>query len=299
MTRIVQRPAMAANKLIEEMMVMANVCAAETLEGKAVPLILRVHDVPSQEKRAALGDFLRSLNIKWAPGERISTARFNRLLDEAEAKGHGEAVNDMVLRSQAQAMYSTENIGHFGLNLSQYAHFTSPIRRYADLTVHRALLRVMKLSNEDAPEIDWLRDTAEHISTTERAAMAAERDAADGYLARFMADRVDERFTARISGVTRAGAFVRLEESGADGLVPMSLLGPERFRHVPARQALVGEQTGGTFRLGMGVEVRLVEATPVSGGLLFAMETRVKGRKGDARAANTPKGRVKRGRRRT
>jgi ribonuclease R len=271
-TSITRRQTLPANKLIEEMMVQANVCAAETLEGAGLSLILRVHDEPSREKLQGLSDFLRSINLKWTAGERVTPARFNRILEVAKAKGHGEAVNDMVLRSQAQAQYSTGNIGHFGLNLGQYAHFTSPIRRYADLTVHRALLVTLKQMKEsDLPDLERLRETSEHISSTERTAMAAERDAQDCYLARYMSGSIGTRFSARISGVTKAGIFVRLDESGADGLVPLSLLGAERFRFRPAQMTLMGEQTKTLYRMGQTVEVTLLEATPLTGGLLFSM----------------------------
>ena len=174
-----------------------------------------------------------------------------------------------------QAHYSSDNLGHFGLNLARYAHFTSPIRRYADLIVHRALIRALKLGDDGLTDQDiaQIKDTAEVITHAERRAMAAERDATDRYIAAFLADRVGATFTGRITGVTRFGLFVKLDETGADGLVPVSTLGEEYFVHDDRMHALVGERTGKRFPLGLAVEVKLREATPVTGGLLFEMLT--------------------------
>ncbi|HRE45125.1 MAG TPA: ribonuclease R, partial [Terricaulis sp.] len=262
-----------AHKLIEEFMIMANVAAAEELEKRQRPLIYRIHDQPSEEKLAAFGDFLTTVNLKWTKGERVSPARFNRILHQAEQSTHKDIINEVVLRTQSQAVYSPDNIGHFGLNLSHYAHFTSPIRRYADLTVHRALIRALKLGDDGATDAEEQRyaETAEHISQTERASMAAERDATARYISAFLADRVGLEFDGRVSGVTRFGLFIRLDETQADGLAPISSLGPERWIHDEAAHALVGEHSGQRFPLGMKVQVRLEEATPISGGLLFSV----------------------------
>lgn len=264
-----------AHKLIEEFMIQANVCAAESLEEKRAPLIYRVHEQPSREKIDNLADFLPSVGLKWARGEAPRTDRFNRLLKQAAGTEHAETVNEVVLRSQSQAVYSTENQGHFGLNLDRYAHFTSPIRRYADLTVHRALIRALKLghdgqSDEERSRLDVI---AEEITHAERRAMAAEHDAVDRFIALYLAERVGGEFEGRITGVTRFGTFVRLDETGADGLVPISALGAERFHHDEKAHALVGEETGGRYRHGMTVTVRIEEATPITGGLLLSMET--------------------------
>ena len=270
---IEKRRALPAHKLIEEMMIQANVSAAETLEQKKTPLLYRVHDAPSQEKIFALGDFLATIGVKWSKGEAPTTKRFNQLLGQTRGGPHAEIVNEVVLRTQMQAIYSPDNIGHFGLNLDRYAHFTSPIRRYADLVVHRALIRALKLGDDglsDA-EIPRMTETAEHITACERRAMAAERDATDRYVAAFLADRQGAEFEGRITGVTRFGLFIRLEETGADGLVPVSSLGAEYFVHDDRTHALVGERTGKRWRLGARVQVKLLEATPVTGGLLFEM----------------------------
>jgi ribonuclease R len=270
---ITPRASLEAHKLIEEMMIQANVSAAETLEAKRTPLIYRIHDTPSQEKMQSLAEFLQTLGINWSKGEAPRTDRFNRLLDETRETPNAEIVNEVVLRSQMQAIYSTDNIGHFGLNLARYAHFTSPIRRYADLIVHRALIRALGLGDDGLTERDiaQLKDTADRITFAERRAMAAERDATDRYVAAFLADRVGAEFHGRITGVTRFGLFVRLTDTGADGLVPVSKLGGEYFVHDDRAHALVGERTGARWPLGMTVEVRLAEATPITGGLLFEM----------------------------
>ncbi len=267
------RVSLEAHRLIEEMMIQANVCAAETLEQKKVPLIYRVHDAPSQEKIFNLADFLQTLGKPWNKGEPGTTKRFNKLLDETRDTPHAEVVNEVVLRTQMQAIYSTDNVGHFGLNLDRYAHFTSPIRRYSDLIVHRGLIRALKLGSDGLTdrEVAELPAIAEQVTTTERRSMAAERDAMDRYIAAFLEDRVGATFTGRITGVTRFGLFVRLDETGADGLVPVSSLGSEYFTHDDRAHALVGDRTGQRFTLGRQVEVKLVEATPITGGLLFEM----------------------------
>jgi len=270
---ITPRASLEAHKLIEEMMIQANVSAAETLEAKRTPLIYRIHDTPSQEKVQALVDFLQTLGIAWSKGEAPRTDRFNKLLDETRDGPNGDIVNEVVLRTQMQAIYSTENIGHFGLNLTKYAHFTSPIRRYADLIVHRGLITALGLGSDGLSDrdIQKMKDTAESITFAERRAMAAERDATDRYVAAFLADRVGAEFDGRITGVTRFGLFVRLNETGADGLVPVSKLGGEYFVHDDRAHALVGERTGARWPLGMAVQVKLAEATPITGGLVFEM----------------------------
>ncbi len=269
---ITPRASFAAHKLIEEFMIQANVCAAQTLEQRHAALIYRIHDTPSDEKIQSLADFLATLGIPWSKGEAPRTDRFNRLLGQTREGPNAEIVNEVVLRTQMQAIYSPDNIGHFGLNLDRYAHFTSPIRRYADLVVHRALIASLKLGDGGLVEEPVaLKTTAEHITMAERRAMAAERDATDRYVAAFLKDRVGATFEGRITGVTRFGLFVRLLETGADGLVPVSSLGTEYFVHDDHAHALVGQNTGARWRLGRRVEVRLKEATPLTGGLMLEM----------------------------
>jgi ribonuclease R len=268
-----RREMLEANKLIEEFMIQANVCAAETLETKQTPLVYRIHDTPSKEKIASLADFLTTVGLSWAKGQAATPGRFNRILSLARAGEHADIVNEVVLRSQAQAIYAAENIGHFGLNLAKYAHFTSPIRRYADLVVHRGLVRALKLGDDGLSDEQAARleEIADHITMTERRSMAAERDATERYIASFLADRVGAVFEGRISGVTRFGLFVKLTDTGADGLAPISSLGQERFYHDEAQHALIGASSGTRYHLGQSVEVRLREATPVSGGLVFEL----------------------------
>lgn len=270
---ITQRERFDAHRLIEEMMIAANVCAAETLEQSKTPLIYRIHDQPSDAKISALADFLQTLNIKWARGERPQTHRFNKLLGEAGSGEHKDVVTEMVLRSQAQAVYSPENIGHFGLHLAKYAHFTSPIRRYSDLIVHRALIRAMNMGPDGLSDQNAVRmeELAGHLSTTERRSMAAEREATDRYLAHFMADRVGAEFEGRIAGLNKAGLFIRLAETGADGFVPISRLSDEYWIHDERSQALVTRGSGRRYEMGQTVSVRLQEATPLTGGLLLEM----------------------------
>ena len=268
---IAPRTRLEAHKLIEEFMIQANVAAAEALEKKRTPLIYRVHEPPAREKLIALTDFLNTIDIHMPKGQGLSTRQFNQVLKKAEGADVGQMVSEIILRSQSQAYYAPHNLGHFGLHLQKYAHFTSPIRRYADLIVHRALIRAFGfgdggLTDTEIAELDGI---GEDISTLERRAMAAERDSNDRYIAAYMEDRVGADFEGRITGVTRFGLFVRLEGTGADGLIPIANLGQEYFQHNEKAHALIGSRTGLTFRLGMTVTVKLVEAAPVTGGLRF------------------------------
>jgi ribonuclease R len=272
--RVVVPERLDAHKLIEEFMILANVAAAEMLEKKALPLIYRVHDEPTLEKVHNLQEFLKTLDLPFAKSGALRPALFNRVL--AEVRGHDSEplVNEVVLRSQAQAEYSAENYGHFGLNLRRYAHFTSPIRRYADLVVHRALIRGLGLGEGALPPtetVETLGEVAAQISVTERRAMKAERETADRLIAHFLADRIGATFQGRISGVTRAGLFVKLTDTGADGLIPIRTLGTEYFNYDEARHALVGSRSGAMHRLGDVIDVRLVEAAPVAGALRFEL----------------------------
>jgi ribonuclease R len=272
--RVVVPERLDAHKLIEEFMILANVAAAEMLEKQTLPLIYRVHDEPTLEKVHALQEFLKTLDLPFAKSGALRPALFNRVL--AQVKGHDSEplVNEVVLRSQAQAEYSAENYGHFGLNLRRYAHFTSPIRRYADLVVHRALIRGLGLGEGALPETETaesLSEVAAQISVTERRAMKAERETADRLIAHFLADRIGATFQGRISGVTRAGLFVKLSDTGADGLIPIRTLGTEYFNYDETRHALVGSRSGAMHRLGDVVDVRLVEAAPVAGALRFEL----------------------------
>ena len=277
-----------AHKLIEEFMILANVAAAETLEAAHIPLIYRAHDSPSAEKIGDLSEFLATLGVKLAKGERMRPAHFNAILTRVKGEAAEPLVNEVVLRAQAQAEYTHENYGHFGLNLRRYAHFTSPIRRYADLVVHRALIRAGGLGADGLEEVSPrdLADVAERISGAERRAMAAERETMDRLIAAHMSAQIGAHFSARIGGVTRVGLFVRLKDTGADGFIPAASLGPDYYRFEEAHRALVGTRTGETFRLGDAVEVKLLEAAPFAGALRFEMIS-----KGGARAPRTRKDR--------
>jgi ribonuclease R len=274
-------PRLDAHRLIEEMMIAANVAAAETLEKVRTPLIYRVHDTPSREKLAALREFLTTLDLPFTKTEGIKPVDFNRMLAKARADGNIQQVSEMVLRSQAQAEYSADNYGHFGLNLDRYAHFTSPIRRYADLIVHRALITGLGLGKDGLGEgeVEKLTPIAQHISSTERRAMIAERETVDRLLAQFLAGKIGASFEGKISGVTKSGLFVRLSETGADGFIPASTIGHDYYLYVEEQQAMIGQATGERFRLGDPVTVKLVEAAPVAGALRFELlseGTRVK-----------------------
>ena len=262
-----------AHKLIEEFMIQANVCAAESLAEKKSPAIVRLHEPPDREKLQGLVDFLPALDLKFSLGERVTTSRLNKLLGQAVQKNLTETVGMAVLRSQSQAVYSADKGGHFGLNLTDYAHFTSPIRRYADLIVHRALINSFDFGEDglDKESTSRLKEIAEHISATERKAMVAERDAKDRYIAAYLVDRVGAVFNARITGVTKFGLFITLDETGADGLIPARNLGYEYFAYDEKTRSLVGVESGDTYRFGRAIKAKLEEATPITGGLVFEM----------------------------
>jgi ribonuclease R len=266
-----------AHKLIEEFMILANVAAAETLEKAESELIYRVHDEPSLEKMRALSEVLASIGLKLPTQGALKPELFNRILRSVENSEHQLFINEVVLRSQSQAEYSAENYGHFGLNLRRYAHFTSPIRRYADLIVHRALISGLKLGKDglrpDTTRAELIEISA-RISAAERRAMGAERDTIDRLIAHFLADRIGATFDGQISGVTKAGLFIKLHETGADGFVPAATIGADYYRFDEKTHSMRGERTGETYRLGDKVEVKLVEAAPVAGALRFELMTK-------------------------
>ncbi|MGH7033204.1 MAG: RNB domain-containing ribonuclease [Stellaceae bacterium] len=264
--------------LIEELMIAANVAAAETLERLRRPCLYRVHDAPDPAKLAALREFLHGIGIPGlalAKGQVVKPRHFGEILRRAADTPYAMLVPQLVLRSQAQAVYSPMNIGHFGLALRRYAHFTSPIRRYADLLVHRGLIAALGLAGAAAEPVTGkdLAGLGEQVSMTERRAAAAERSAADRYIAAFLAERVGARFLGRINGVTRAGLFVTLAETGADGLVPMRSLPGDFYDHEESRHRLVGRRTRRSFTLGDEVEVMLAEADIVTGSLRFDLSS--------------------------
>ena len=272
--RVITPERLESHRLIEEFMILANVAAAETLEHARVPQIYRVHDEPSVEKIEGLRKFLESLHISFSKGGALRAEQFNRILDRVKGQDVEKLINEVVLRSQSQAEYSAQNYGHFGLNLRRYSHFTSPIRRYADLVIHRGLIRARHFGADGLPDAQRNQELAEIaalISASERRAMKAERETNDRLIAHHLADRIGASFEGRISGVTRAGLFIKLDETGADGFVPARTLGNEYFRFEEDRHAMVGNRSGETFRLGDRVTVKLVEAAPVAGALRFEM----------------------------
>ncbi len=275
---IVPRPRFDSHRLIEDFMIQANVCAAEELERLQQPCMYRIHDRPSPDKLESLHQVLIGLKLSLGKGkDAVRPEHFNRTLAAVKGTPHQLMVNELVLRSQAQAVYSPENIGHFGLGLAKYAHFTSPIRRYADLLVHRSLVAGLKLGEGGLPPEarGGFPELGEQISLTERRAAQAERDATDRFVAAFLADRVGARFAAKISGITSAGLFVSLLLTGADGLVPMGTLTPrDHYLHDKLKQQLIGRRTRKIYSIGQEVTVMLKEANPLTGGMRFSLEPR-------------------------
>jgi ribonuclease R len=269
------RPRLDSHRLIEEFMILANVCAAEELERLRLPCMYRLHAPPSPEKLDNLRNFLATLEISLKPADQIHPRDLDHVLKLVAGTDKAMLVNETVLRSQSQAEYGPDNIGHFGLALTKYAHFTSPIRRYADLLVHRALIKGLKLGRDGLSDEDiaTFQDTAEKITATERRATLAERDSTDRYLALYLQHRVGELFEGRISGVTKFGLFVTLPETGASGFAPMATLPDDFWVHDEASQSLIGRRTRITFQLAQTIDVRLAEARPVTGGLIFNVLT--------------------------
>jgi ribonuclease R len=283
-----------SHRLIEEFMILANVAAAEELEARRQPCMYRIHDAPNPEKIAALQEFLAENGVPglaFAKGQALRPELFNRLLRRAEGTSVAPLVNDLVLRCQAQAAYSPSNIGHFGLGLRRYAHFTSPIRRYADLLVHRALIAGANAAGNEfgtgglPPGVDDAQMAAigEHVSATERRAVAAERAAIERYRATLLAGEVGGVFAAQISGVAEFGVFVTLAESGANGLVPISTLPSDYYERREKPSRLAGRRYGRVFQLGDAVTVRLLEADAIGGRLMFRIEDAVRTVRGGRR----------------
>lgn len=270
--KIAPRRRFDSHKLIEEFMITANVAAAELLEARnARAIMYRIHEPPKMDRMEALRESLGALDIKLVADGSLRPHHFTKILTSVAGTERAQLVSDMILRSQSQAVYGPDNEGHFGLSLQRYCHFTSPIRRYADLLVHRALISAYGLGPGGLPDsqAEQFEKFGELISNTERRAVSAERDATDRYLTAYMSDRIGAKFTGRVTGVKRFGLFVRLDETGADGLVPVSTLPWDRYWHDEVHQRLIGEQTGQAYQLAEPVIVRLAEANTVTGGLVF------------------------------
>jgi ribonuclease R len=272
-TSIAPRDRLDAHRLVEDFMIAANVAAARALEAKKSPVMYRVHEPPSREKLVALKDYLKTFGIEFTLGQVIKPGTFNRIIERiGDAEGR-EEIMEQLLRTQMQARYGPERLGHFGLALATYAHFTSPIRRYADLLVHRSLVKANKLGDGALPPGDEERfeQIGEQISMLERRAMEAERETIDRYVAAFLADQIGQLVECRITGVQPFGFFAAVEDLGGDGLLLAKDLGIEYFRYDEAARALVGDETGETYRIGQKLTLRLAEANPVSGSLRFEL----------------------------
>jgi len=272
-TSIAPRDRLDAHRLVEDFMIAANVAAARALEAKKSAVMYRVHEPPSREKLVALKDYLKTFGIEFALGQVIKPGTFNRIIERlGDAEGR-EEVMEQLLRTQMQARYGPERLGHFGLALATYAHFTSPIRRYADLLVHRALVKAYKLGDGGLPVGDEERfeQIGEQISMLERRAMEAERETIDRYVAAYLSDQVGQVVECRITGVQPFGFFATVEDLGGDGLLLAKDLGNEYFRYDEAARALVGDETGETYRVGQRLALRLAEANPISGSLRFEL----------------------------
>ncbi len=267
------RESLDAHRLIEDYMIAANVAAAKALEAKKATCMYRDHETPGREKLVVLKDYMESFGQNFALGQVIKPATFNRLIERVKGEDYAEQVMEQILRTQTQAYYSPDNKGHFGLSLGSYAHFTSPIRRYADLVVHRSLVAAYKLGDGGLTEDDGkaMAKTADHVSMTERRAMEAERDTTDRYVAAFLASRIGETMATRITGVAKFGFFAQVVGLGGDGLVPVSTLGDERFMFDDAQRILEGIETGTRYRAGMRIDLRLAEANPITGALRFEL----------------------------
>ncbi len=281
-TQVALRERLDAHRVVEDFMIAANVAAAKALEAKVAPVVYRIHEPPSREKLLALKDYLATFGRKLSLGQVITPSLFNRMLKDVSDEAEKALVMEAVLRSQTQAYYGPRNAGHFGLALGSYAHFTSPIRRYSDLLVHRALVDAYGLeqprpANHDIPATSGLSDrdrsdlarVSDAISAAERRAMEAERETIDRYVAAWLSSRVGEVFDTRITGVQKFGLFATILGLGGDGLVPVSTLGAERFAYDEKAQRLVGELSGEEFAMGMILKLRLAEANPLTGALKF------------------------------
>lgn len=273
MTGVKVRERLDSHKLIEEFMILANVAAAEALEAKKAPCVYRIHDRPTGDKLTTAGTFLEAFGLSMPKGGIVNPGQLNHMLEKAKTLPAGHLISEVILRAQAQAVYDPENIGHFGLALTRYAHFTSPIRRYADLLVHRSLTRAFGFGEGGLSDTETVRldEMAAHISATERSSAEAERNSVDRFTAAYLSDKIGQDFAGRISGVTRFGLFVKLAETGADGLVPIRTLPEDYYIHDEQQHALIGRRSRRVFRLGAPVAVRIVEADPLTASTVFEL----------------------------
>ncbi len=266
-----KQESLVSHKMIEEFMIAANVAAARRLQLSTQPTMYRVHDRPPEEKLKEIKPLLDSLKLKLPNAPALKPEHLNRLIRLCRQKNHGGGIDDLVLRLQCQAQYSPQNIGHFGLGLKEYVHFTSPIRRYADLLIHRALINACGLSatQEELPSKRAFAETAEHLCSSERTAATAERDLTARYLSLYLKPLTGTEFEVKISGLTNAGIFVRIENLGAEGLIPMRSLPKDYYVLLDAGSCLKGTANKLKFRFGQTLSAVLCEAAPESGGLIF------------------------------
>lgn len=279
MSGVSKRLRLDSHKLIEEFMILANVAAARALEDKGAPCVYRVHDKPGSDKLDSAREFVDSFGLSLPKGQVIKPKQLNTILTKAKTLPYSHLISEVILRCQSQAVYDTDNLGHYGLALSKYAHFTSPIRRYADLLVHRSLVSAYKLGKGgmNIEEEARLEEICDHISNTERTSMSAERAATDRFTASFLSTQINAEFVGRISGVSRFGLFVLLEESGADGIVPMRSLPDDFYIHDETLHALIGRRHGRIYQMGANVTVRLLEADGITGSTVLELVGHDKG----------------------
>lgn len=262
-----------ANKMIEEFMIAANICAAKALGRSKLPTMYRVHEKPLEEKLKEIEPLLHNLHLKLPDINALKPEHFNKILALCSDGGYNAGVGELILRLQCQAKYSPHNLGHFGLGLSDYAHFTSPIRRYADLLVHRALVKAYKMPKggelEESASVKTFEETGEHLCVTERRAANAEREMTARYVSDYLLPMIGADFEVKVSGVSAAGVFVEIESIGAEGLIPMSSLPTDMYVLDEGNMSLTGQRYGLSFRFGQKLQARLLEASPITGGLIF------------------------------
>ena len=279
MTGVRVKERLDAHRLIEEFMVLANVAAARCLQDRKAPCMYRVHERPDADKLSAARELIENFGLSLPKGQVPEPKILNRVLEAGSNHDYAPLIHQAILRAQSQAVYMPDHHGHYGLALQSYAHFTSPIRRYADVTVHRSLIRAFALGDGgmDEGEAARMAEIGEHISTTERTSMEAERSAVDRFTACYLSNHMGARFDGRISGLNRFGLFVRLDETGADGIVPIRSLPDDFYIHDEAAHALVGRKNRIVYRLGAKVQVEILEADRVTGSTVFGLVDAEKG----------------------